>query len=445
MKTIKQLLMLLQCSLLMCFLINPLHAQTAPDPALLAEIDQIKAFDNHAHPLKVVGAGETDTEYDALPPEGLEDAPLPLRLRPDNLELVGAWRELYGYGFADMSEAHLQTLRAAKQRVARAQGDNFPNWVLDWLHIETMLANRIVLGRGLAAPRFRWVAFDDALLLPLDNNALKQINPDYRVFYPGEERLLKRYLAAANYDAPPAQFADYLSKVVTPTLEGQKRNGAVAIKFEAAYLRALDFADPPEAEARRVYARYVRGGEPPAAEYKLLQDYLLRYVAREAGRLGLAVHFHTGSGIGGYFGVSGSNPLLLEPLCNDPALRKTNFVLIHGGYPFARQTQALFAKPNVYADFSAQTFVTYPRELSTVIRSWLEFMPEKVLFATDAFAVTPDVGWEDIAWLSNHTARRALALALTGMMQDGEITRARARELAHMVLHDNAAKLYQVQ
>jgi hypothetical protein len=28
------------------------------------------------------------------------------------------------------------------------------------------------------------------------------------------------------------------------------------------------------------------------------------------------------------------------------------------------------------------------------------------------------------------------------MMQDGEITRPRAIELAHMVLHDNAAKLY---
>ncbi len=438
----KPLLVSLRLALPLCLFVVSTHAQTAPDPALLAEINQIKAFDNHAHPLKVVAAGETDTEYDALPPEGLEDAPLPRRLRPDNPELIGAWRELYGYRFADMSAAHLQTLRATKQRVLREQGDNFPNWVLDRLHIETMLANRVALGRGLGAPRFRWVAFDDALLLPLNSEGLGRINPDYRVFYPGEARLLKRYLTAANLDAPPGTLELYLTQVVKPTLERQRRDGAVAIKFEAAYLRALDFADAPESEARRIYARYVRGGEPPLAEYKLLQDYLLRYIAREAGRLGLAVHFHTGSGIGGYFGVSGSNPLLLEPLFNDPTLRKTNFVLIHGGYPFARQTQALFAKPNVYADFSAQTFVTYPRELSGVIRSWLEFVPEKVLFGTDAFAFTPEVGWEEIGWLSNHTARQALALALTGMMQDGEITRARASELAHMVLHDNAAKLY---
>jgi hypothetical protein len=34
---------------------------------------------------------------------------------------------------------------------------------------------------------------------------------------------------------------------------------------------------------------------------------------------------------------------------------------------------------------------------------------------------------------------------LTGMMNDGEITRERALELARMVLHDNAAKLYKLK
>src|ERR687884_245362 len=136
----KPLLVALHAALLLCLLVVVAPAQTAPDPALLAEIDQIKAFDNHAHPLKVVGAGETDTEYDALPP---------LRLRPDNPEFIAAWRALYGYRFDDMSAAHLQTLRAAKQQRARAEGDNFPVWVLDQLHIETMLANRVALGRGL--------------------------------------------------------------------------------------------------------------------------------------------------------------------------------------------------------------------------------------------------------------------------------------------------------
>ena len=134
--------------------------------------------------------------------------------------------------------------------------------------------------------------------------------------------------------------------------------------------------------------------------------------------------------------------MLLEYAFNDLSLRKTNFVVVHGGYPFTKEMGSLMSKPNVYADFSAQTFFTYPRELSDILRNWLEFYPDKVLFGTDAFSFGPEVDWGEVAWLSNTTARQALALALTGMMNDGEIDRARATELARMVLHDNAAKLY---
>jgi len=80
-----------------------------------------------------------------------------------------------------------------------------------------------------------------------------------------------------------------------------------------------------------------------------------------------------------------------------------------------------------------------------VLRDWLESYPDRVLFGTDAFSFGPAVDWPEVAWLSNTTGRQALALALTEMMNDGEITRGRALELAHMVLHDNAAKLYKLK
>jgi len=387
--------------------------------------------------------GEEDREFDALIPDELEPAPLPLKLRPDNSEFVAAWHALYGYGHDDMSEGHLREVVEAKKRTMREKGDDYPVWVLDRLGVETMLGNRVAMGRGLTAPRFRWVTYDDALMLPLDTASERRVNPDYAAFYPPEERLLKRYLSDLKLSAIPATLREYLSQVVTPTLEQQKSGGALAVKFEAAYLRALDFAEANEAEAARVYARYARGdGKPSIAEYKPLQDFLFRYVAREAGRLGLAVHIHTGSGVGGYYGNAGGNPMLLESAFNDPALRKTNFVLIHGGWPFDKQTAALLAKPNVYADFSAQGFIRYPRDLSEMIRRWLEFAPEKVLFGTDAFANGPDAGWELSAWLASTTARQALGMALTGMVADGEVSRARAAEIARMVLRGNAAKLY---
>jgi predicted TIM-barrel fold metal-dependent hydrolase len=417
------------------------RAQMHADEQLSAAIAKIKAIDNHAHPLRYVAAGEKpDDEFDALPLDALGLFPLPVRLQPDNKEYIGAWRDLYGYGHDDLT--HVRELMETKRRVAREQGDKFPAWALDQLGIETMFANRVAMGRGLAAPRFRWVAFDDALIFPLSNDAAERSNPDYRALYPHEEDLLKRYVASVGLRALPATLDAYLAKIVNNTLEAQKRDGALAVKFEAAYLRKLDFDEADSGVARRIYARYVRGGQPSAADYKTLQDFLFRYVAREAGRLGLAVHIHVISGVGAFYKQSGSNPLLLESAFNDPSLRKTNFVIIHGGYPFTKETASLMSKPNVYADFSAQTFFIYPRELSEVLRNWMEAYPDKILFGTDAFSFGPEVDWPEVAWLSNTTAREALALALTGMMDDHEITRAQAVELAQMLLRENAIKLY---
>jgi len=68
--------------------------------------------------------------------------------------------------------------------------------------------------------------------------------------------------------------------------------------------------------------------------------------------------------------------------------------------------------------------------------------PEKVLFGTDASAFGPDLGWEVAAWTATHAAREALGIALTGMVRGGDVSRARAEEIATMVMRGNALKLY---
>lgn len=423
-------------------------AQTA-DPQLLAEINKIKAIDNHSHPPKLVAAGEKDDDFDALPCDPLEPSDPTTVSRPENPQYLAAWKALYHYPYNDSSPEHVRELLQAKQKVMQQQGDNFPNWVLDQLGIETELANRVALGRGLQPPRFRWVPFDDALLFPLNNSSVANETPDRKFFYSREEMLLKRYTKDLQLLSIPRELRAYTEVLIKPTLEAQKRNGAVAIKFEAAYLRSLDFgpvatdAAQDMKAAEEIYSRYINGGVPPRQDYLKLQDYLFRYIAREAGRLGLPVHIHTGGGCGSYFMLNGSNPALLESVLNDASLRKTNFVLIHGGAAaFTKYTNYLLMKPNVYADFSEQTWLISTRKLSEVVRDWLEWYPEKVFFGTDLYPNTPEINWEEIGWQTTQSGREALAIALTGMMQDGEITRERALQLAHMALHDNAAKLY---
>jgi predicted TIM-barrel fold metal-dependent hydrolase len=410
-------------------------AQLPIDPQLAAEIARIKAIDNHAHPVRPTLGGDKDTDYDALPVESMEPYTEPVRTREGSPIVLEALRALFG---------NAKDFRERKRQLLEEKGAGYANWVLDQLGIETMFANRVAMGTGLAPPRFLWVPFEDALMYPLNNATLAAVNSDRKSFFADEERLLKRYLKECGLTQSPATLDEYLQKVVTPTLERHKRGGAVAAKFEAAYLRSLDFENPPRAEATRIYSG-ARALPATDAAYKTLQDFIFRYIATECGRLGLAVHFHAAAGAGGYFHLAGANPLLLEPLFNDPKLRKTNFVMVHGGWPFTREVAALLSKPNAYADFSEQTFMNYPRAAAQVIREWLEYAPEKVLFATDAYPFSEDMSWEEAAWVANSTGREALGLALTEMMNDGEITRDRAVELARMVLRDNARKLYQLR
>lgn len=415
----------------------------APDPQIAAEVAKIKTVDNHTHVPKLVTAGEKDDEYDALPCGSyVEPQPDPLMARPDQNPLyLAAWKALWEYKHDDMAPEHTREVAEARRRMREQKGDHYPAWVLDQLGTEIMLANRIAMGRGLTPPRFRWVPYADALMYPLNNSGMAN-TPDRRFFYSREEMLLKRYTRESGASALPATLDAYLAKVVTPTLERWKQQGAVAIKFESAYLRSLDFLPAPQADAARVYVRYRNAGQPPAADYKLLQDFFFRYLAREAGRLGLAIHIHTGAGCGSYFFLNGSDPAQLDFVLNDPSLRKTNFVLVHAGWPFTRSTAFLLGKPNVYADFSYQDWFLSREKEAQNMRDWLEWYPEKLMFGTDLFPGSPEVDWEEYGWVAGKSGRDALALALTAMVNSGEITHERALELARMVLRDNAMKLY---
>ena len=422
---------------------GPISFAQRPDPELLAYIKSIRAIDNHAHPPALAANGQPDDQYDALPCAPLEPTEAPMTNRPENPQFLEAWKALWNYKYLDMSPAHVQELLASKAQIKNQQGDNYPNWLLDRLGIETELANREAMGPGLKPPRFRWVPFDDALLFPLDNSALASETPDRKFFFTREEQLFQEYLANLGMSKLPATLDLYLSQVVAPILENQKQNGAVAVKFEAAYLRSLDFERADSEAAASTYVQFINGGVSQKSAYTNLQNYIFYYIAAQAGRLQMPVHIHTGFGCGGYFKISGANPLLLESVLDNSALRGTNFVLLHGGAgPFSKSVAALLVKPNVYTDFSEQTWLLPTRELARNIRYWLEWFPEKVLFGTDLSPGTPQIDWEEVGWQTTNSAREALAIALTGMVNDSEITRARAREIARMVMRGNALKLY---
>jgi predicted TIM-barrel fold metal-dependent hydrolase len=410
------------------------------DQTLAKYIDGIRAVDNHSH--VVAPDAEHDRGFDALPCDSL---PSGGALAPANTRIGGevllAWKQLYGVSLRDFGDSGIAAARQAQSRTRATQGDKYFPYILDSAGIDVALANRTRMDRSLAAGRFRWVPYDDALLFPLDNAAGKQRTPDRAVFFEHEERLLLEYLRADGLTTLPASLEAYV-QFVRNTLAAQKRAGAVAIKFEVAYLRSLDFTDASAESAAAVYGRHRGGGPPAPADYKTLQDFLFTTIAAEAGQLGLAVHVHTGLGCGDFFDLLGARPILLTEAFDNPRLRQTTFVMLHGGSPDERSITALIQKPRVFVDTSLLEYLWSPQELARTLRTWLEIMPEHVLFGTDAGPNAPGLGWEETTWIGSRRLRAALTIALTQMENDGVVSAARAREIAERVLRTNAVDLY---
>ena len=403
---------------------------------LLPQINNIAAFDHHAHP---GFADDPDVDAMAAPP----DASAALRTRDDNPELIAAAKALFGYPYTDLSPEHAKWLLAKKAELKKQNpGTAYFNLILDKINTESSVANRAMMPDYLDPNRFPWVFFADSFLWPFNNQRETARNPDEGVFIPLQEKMLHRWMQQEKVDKLPAKFGDYLEFIVR-VLADNRQKGAIAMKFEVAYFRPTTFSDPSRAQAEEIYQRYVAGAVPSEKDYRIFQDFIFRFLVALGGRLSYPVHIHTAIGIGDYFNLSQSNVMNLESVLRDPRYNSTTFVLIHGGYPLEREAIWLAAMKNVYLDSSFGELAQYPSAFKDTLKMWLETFPDKITFGTDCFPYNQVLGAEESYWLGAESSRMALAAALAEMISENEITEARALELAHAYLHDTAVKLYQ--
>jgi hypothetical protein len=402
---------------------------------LLPQIEKIPAFDHHAHP---GFSDDPDVDAMAAPP----DFSSPVRTRDDNPELIAAAKALFGYPYADLSPEHAKWLIAKKVDLRKQYpGNAYFDMILDKLNTESSVANRAMMADYLDPKRFPWVFFADSFMWPFNNERETARNPDQGVYIPLQEKMLHRWMQQENATKLPADFDGYL-KFISQVLEDNRSKGGIAMKFEVAYFRPTTFSDPPREKAADLYQRYVAGGIPSERDYLTFQDYIFRFLVQEGGRLNLPVHIHTAVGIGDYFNLSQSNIMNLESVLRDPRYRSTTFVMIHGGYPLEREAVWLAAMKNVYLDSSFGELAQYPAAFKDTLKMWLETFPDKITFGTDCFPYNEALGAEESYWLGVQSSRTALAAALAEMISENEISEARALELAHGYLHDNAVKLY---
>jgi hypothetical protein len=418
-------------------------AQSTPYPStdlralyedLLGKINSIPIYDNHAHP-----GFPDDSDVDAMAsPPGMSDV---LRLREDNPEFVAASKALFQYPYEDFKPEHAKWLADKKKAAEQAGGSAYFDDILDKLNVETCLANRAMMTPYLDPKRFRWVFFGDSFFYPFDNRDQAASTPDMAVYLPLQEKMLSRYKKEMNLEGLPADLAGYEAFVRNTVAENQRRGG-VAIKFEAAYFRTLYFTDPSRERAEAIYAKYHSGGVPSRDDYRVFQDYIFRVMVDQAGKLHLPVHFHSAVGIGDYFSLRQGHVLNLENILRNPRYHDVTFVLLHGGWPYEREAALLTAVKNVYLDTSLQSEMLYPSQFKEILKQLITLYPDKMMFGSDAFPFNDALGAEESYWLAVRTSRTALAAALAELVSERAVSTDQALELAHMYLHDNAAKLY---
>ena len=402
---------------------------------LLPQIEQIAAFDHHAHP---GFADDPDVDAMAAPPGSV-----PFRERDTNPELIAAAKALFGYPYDDLSPEHAKWLTQKKAELRKQySGTAYFDMILDKLNLERSVANRAMMADYLDAKRFPWVFFADAFMWPFDNRQQRSRNPDEEVYIPLQEKMLHRWMQQEKVSKLPADLSSYLS-FVSRTLEDNQKKGGIAMKFEVAYFRTTRFSDPSRQQAEAIYKKYVAGGVPSPEEYRTFQDYVFRFLITEGGRLLLPVHIHSAVGIGDYFSLTESGIMNLENILRDPRYKATTFVMIHGGYPFEREAIWLASVKNVYMESSYQEIAMYPSEFSHCLKQWLETFPDKITFGTDSFPYNEVLGAEESYWLGVQSARTALAAALAEMVSMGEVSEARALAMAKAYLHDTATSIYE--
>jgi len=324
--------------------------------------------------------------------------------------------------FEDLFDFHASELTAANwsalsERIQRA--NERPNWYTEVLRrrgnirrilrVEGDEPDPYTIDRTLFAPLIRF----DAWILAVD---------------PAErERLTGPYGGAAH------SLAGYLT-ALDAAFDWAVAGGAAGVKSMLAYQRSLAHTWPARVDIERLFGQKVLSD----TDARAFEDFMMHEVAERAGRFGLPYQLHVGYGSWQHNITAQANPLLLNPLIE--AHRRTQFVLLHGGYPFVGELGTLAKNhPNVYIESGWLAYIA-PAVYRRAMGEWLDSVPMNKLlaFGADCLCVEQTYG----ALL---LTRRLLAQTLSEKIGHDGWTVRLAEEVARRVLSQNAVDLYRLE
>jgi hypothetical protein len=235
---------------------------------------------------------------------------------------------------------------------------------------------------------------------------------------------------AAAFDLEVGSLSD-LEDLMDRVLQANLRAGCRSLKAAIAYDRTLAVGSSPREVAERVFSR--SEADLSAAERLAFGDYIIHAWLRRAREHRLVFQVHTGIGR-----LSGSNPLLLEPLLQQ--YPDVVFDLFHGGYPWVHHTGALAHNyPNVRLN------LTWLPQVSTelavaVLKEWLQTVPQ-----VDRISFGADCSLVEEAYGSLLAARYTIARALAELVDEGYFDLDTAIDAAHSILAGGGMAIYRLR
>lgn len=220
-------------------------------------------------------------------------------------------------------------------------------------------------------------------------------------------------------------------------LAGALDDGAVGLKTIAAYRCGLDLPRPEGDEARSAYRAWRSSGSARLTHPALIAFFLAEAMEVAQAHGPVPLQIHTGLGDAD-LDLHRADPSLLGRVIAEAGAAGLPVVLLHC-YPYVRQAAWLaHVHGHVFVDLSLALFLIGHRG-SELLFEALELAPAtKVLFATDA-SRAPEMFFLAARWW-----RDALAGALGRLVGEQAVGESTALEWAEMILSGNARRLYAV-
>ena len=243
---------------------------------------------------------------------------------------------------------------------------------------------------------------------------------------------IERVMFTAAATAP--DFDSFVETVRAQLDESLRDPRCVGLKSVIAYLSGLAIGPEDPAAAAAEYAAFRQ--QPFGRGFKVLRDYFFHLGMKLCMLHNKPLQVHCGFGDDDIC-FSLSAPRHLYDLLAFPPYSDCLLVLVHGGYPWAREA-AIMANllPNVYLDISQTCpFVSYG--VADLLWEVLQIAPlGKVMYGSDAFHLP------ELYWLGAKLGRCAVGTVVDRLVSAGFATPADGQQLARSILHDNAVDLY---